>query len=235
MTTKKVGFLDIETTNLNASMGRVMVVGVKGLHDSKVTIYKQTDIEGWNATPATILQDKKLLQKALPHLEEFDEIVTWYGLKFDVPFLNTRLLINQLPVIPPQRHLDLCRVSQKKLKFQSNRLGAVLEDLGMLPKTSEPKKVWQLAQIGHAASINKLAAYCENDVLRLEDVYHRLLPMYNYTIGGKTGKDGWGNEVCAACGHHHLKSDGIRYDNIGPYRRLKCVACGHNQRGRKIP
>ena len=224
---KRTLFLDIETTNLGASMGRIMCVGLKFLGESTVVL-KQTDYEGWNMNPAAILGDKAVLKDAVEIIKGADELVTWYGAKFDVPFINSRLIINGLDVLPPMRHIDLCWVAQKKLKFDRNGLGHVVEQLGLPPKGHEGTQVWKLAQVGHGPSINKLAKYCANDVDILEAAYHKLLPMVNYTTNSKPNAQG----ACKNCGHNKFFNHGHRVDHLGPYVRLQCRKCGTHTRGR---
>ena len=141
-----VGFLDIETSNLNASYGICYCYCLKklegGLVKRTVTLKELYDGE----------QDKGLLKQFYKDTEDYDRLVLHYGIdrKFDLPFLRTRAIKHNLP-FPEHKFIwvnDTQVIARNKLKMHSNDLAIASAQLwgislilGFFFSTSFPKSL----------------------------------------------------------------------------------------------
>lgn len=148
---RRTAFLDIETTGLSPNQGTVTVVAVHG--------------DG--ATRSFVADDN--LEELPAYLQRFDLLVTFNGILFDVPFLESRF--PQLRV--PPAHIDL--------RFLLRRLGYVgglkrIEQVLALGDRSGVEGVYGLDAVrlwgewrrGNAASLDRLVRYNRADTVNLE-------------------------------------------------------------------
>ena len=93
----RIRFFDIECTSLNASFGHVICFGDKELN-KRARVMSLTDFE-----PATMDQpiDYHLVRWIHDSMMEDDIFVSYYGTGYDWPFLKTRMLMANLPPMPP--------------------------------------------------------------------------------------------------------------------------------------
>lgn len=172
--TKSIGFFDIEATNLSASIGEMLSASVKTYRDPEVWSV-------WQAIPEDD-GDRTLVVNVRDYLETFDYVCTFYGTGYDIPFLNTRLLIHGERPLAQIRHLDLYYVARHNLKLHSNRLAVVEETLlGEGTKTRVLGPVWTKAQRGDRDAMKYIVDHCELDVIALESAFERLRGFVNFS------------------------------------------------------
>jgi uncharacterized protein YprB with RNaseH-like and TPR domain len=179
----KVGFLDIETTNLKANMGYMLAYCIKDMGSN--TIYCDTlnkkDVRKYLTSTAkgdVVEPDKRILKRCGEDVKRFDRIVTWYGRRFDVPFLKTRCLIadEEFPFYGELIHDDLYFIARYKLCFTSNRLATVARALfGETQKTHFDGHTWLPAQMGDKRALDEVLDHCKRDVLELEKIYYKII------------------------------------------------------------
>lgn len=168
----RVGSVDLEMSNLNADFGfllcgAVKEVGVSKPHVLSIDQSPQYQERKWD--------DSWLCAKLRELLLEFDLIVTWNGARFDIPFLNSRLVKHGLAPLPRRLHKDLLYTSRYSLKLHSNRLEAVQEFLGLkVRKTSISGEFWNRAVTGDTEALKYIVNHCVLDVIVLEEVFSRL-------------------------------------------------------------
>ena len=113
-------------------------------------------------------------------LESYDYVCTYYGTGFDIPYLNTRLIVHGERPISRLRHVDLYYTAKFQLKLHSNRLDVVAETLfGKSEKTRVLGPVWTRAAQGDPEAMKYIVEHCEIDVEVLERVFHRLRGFIN--------------------------------------------------------
>lgn len=170
----KVAFVDGEMSNLSADYGQLLC-WCNCLYDTekegpgKVFTYKLHDYSKhrWD--------DKKLAMQIRDAIESFDLIVSWNGIKFDIPFLNTRLKYWGMKEVKVKRHKDLLYTSRFKLRLSNNKLDTVARYLGCkVEKTSVDPARWTMALGGHKESYNYIIDHCQRDVKVLAEVYAQL-------------------------------------------------------------
>jgi len=168
----RIAIWDIEATNLNANFGRILCTCVKEHGKDAIKTFRADRYEKYKTEP---WDDSELANDIARYLETFDIWVTWYGKMFDVPFLQTRLILGDKRQLDKTKHVDLYYQARQKLKFHSNRLAAVTEALNVPHrKTPLEPPTWLKATAGHRPSLNKIVTHCRMDVITLDEVYNKL-------------------------------------------------------------
>ena len=169
---KRIVFFDLETFDLAADFGLVMVGCIKDRGGA---------IKTYSAA-AGDPDERDCILGIRDELEAADYVCTWYGTKFDLPYINTRLLINNERPIAKIRHIDAYYTARFKLKLQSNRLAAVeLALLGQSHKTAILPGIWRRALRGDKEALDYIIDHCERDVQVLEDVFEKLRGFINFS------------------------------------------------------
>lgn len=170
----RIGFFDIETTNLDASIGMMICACVKDRNGDTKTFV--ADRSGRDQT----LNDREIAVAMRDYIEGFDYIVTYYGTRFDVPFLNTRLLVHGERPINQIRHIDLYFTAKFKMKNHSNKLAVVCETLfGTSDKTRVVGPLWVEAIGGGKEARDYIVEHCQVDVNVLEQAFESLRGFIN--------------------------------------------------------
>jgi uncharacterized protein YprB with RNaseH-like and TPR domain len=169
---ERVGFLDIETSNLVADFGIILSYCIKPLgHGKKIDearITKKDIREG--------REDGRVVEKLLRDLTKYDRVVTYYGTRFDIPYVRTRAMVNGVGHLFPSHgvlaHTDLYYVVRSRFKLSSNRLeNANRVLLGKTQKTRVDSKYWRGGVRGDRASLEYILDHNRKDVLDLEKLY----------------------------------------------------------------
>jgi uncharacterized protein YprB with RNaseH-like and TPR domain len=164
-------FLDIETTNLNADFAYMLSYALKVKGEEIVfsgLITKEEIFTGQF--------DKRLVEECIRDLSEFKRIYTYYGTKFDIPFLRSRAVYHKLDFIPFGliQHQDLYYLVRNRFKFSRNRLEGVTEFLGIEGKTKLSGNIWVKATIGDKKALEYIQEHNIKDVIILEKLYDRI-------------------------------------------------------------
>ena len=166
---RKFVSFDIETFDLAADYGVIMVVCIKDLHGETRTYIARNDEE----EQACILATRD-------DLEQADYIITYYRTGFDIPYLNTRLIIRGERPLGKLRHVDLYYTAKFKLKLNRNRLQNVEMALfGESEKTEILPGIWRRALRGDAKALEYIADHCVKDVAILERCFLKLRGFIN--------------------------------------------------------
>lgn len=214
---------DLESTNLNASFGTILAIGWKWLDQKKV--YVPTILE---TNKKGMLDDQELVRQFSNVYNEADAAVTWYGSRFDLPFVQTKLIKYGLPPLKPVPEIDLWKTAKYRLKLHSNRLATVSEYLGVEHrKTPISFDAWMRAAQGDKKALSEVKEHCRLDVLVLEEVFLKLRPLVREEPSWYLGM------VCPSCGSAHLQSRGTYPTKTRRYKRVQCQSCGTWSRSRK--
>lgn len=220
----KVVLFDIESTSLNADFGYCLAFGWKELGRGTKIVRITADSQKVHRAP----DDRMVVRAALGVLSSADLIVSWYGKRFDVPFLQARLLYYGMGIIPPVPHVDCWEVCRSKLKLSSNRLANASDFLGLAQKTVLSGQTWVKAAFGDKPSLKYIVDHCKRDVDVLEQAYLRLRPLVSQhpNLNLITGTGG-----CPVCGGS-VQSRGWTIASLRRSRRYQCIKCGHWSRGK---
>lgn len=158
---KSLAFVDIEASNLKADFGTVVVVSIKPYKGKTKTFF---------AKPGN---DKRLMQEVREELNKYPVWVTFYGKLFDVPFMNSRLLVHGMPPLDKKHHIDLYWVIKGQTALSRRNQGHLLSWLeSKQSKMSVSPNVWaNMAQSDTA--LPTLVKRCESDVAGLQSLYDK--------------------------------------------------------------
>lgn len=104
-----------------------------------------------------------------------------HNTRFDIPYLNTKLLMAKKRPLTLIRHVDVYYTARWFLNLHSNRLGVVEETLfgGKTRKTRVLGQIWNKAARGDEEAMKYIVTHCRADVKILEDVFNELVPFRN--------------------------------------------------------
>ena len=173
---EKIGFLDIESSNLVADFGIMLSYCIKERGNDTIlsSVIKRHDIQKAKAGD----EDRKVVAQCIKDLQKFDRIVTYYGKRFDIPFIRTRASSCGLdfPSYGSLIHDDLYFVVRHRFRMSSNRLeNACRVLLGDTNKTRIEGKYWRAAARGDEESLSYILDHNEKDVVDLERLYDHVL------------------------------------------------------------
>jgi uncharacterized protein len=147
----ETAFLDIETTSLSPYEGIVTTVTVHGARGTR-TFVADDDLE---ELPA--------------YLARYSVLVTFNGVRFDVPFLQVRFP----DLLPPPAHIDL-RFVLYRIGYAGG-LKRIEQTLGLGDRTGvegvhglDAVRLWEQHRQGRAGALERLVHYNRADTVNLE-------------------------------------------------------------------
>jgi len=176
---ERIGFFDIETSNLKANFGIELAWCILGETGTKMQSSRMTA-----ADVKSGCEDKRLITECVKAMKGYDRLVTHYGTYFDVPFQRTRAIIHHIPF--PERgtiyHTDVWKWAKKSLCLHSNRQNVIAESLyGKTEKTRISHPAWRQAMMGNEAASLVVLDHCKHDVFELRKNFFTLLPFNRLT------------------------------------------------------
>lgn len=171
---EKIGFLDIEASNLDANFGVMLSWCIKIKNGSIISdVLDKNDFKG----KSEFHVDKRIVKNLVNAISGFDRLVGHYSKKFDIPFIRSRALINKIefPSFGSIAHDDTYYMAKFKLKLNSNRLESVARALlGNSEKTHLDGATWIAASRGNKKALNYILKHNKIDVIELEKVWNIL-------------------------------------------------------------
>ena len=167
----RIGFFDIEASNLSASFGIMLSYCIKvgGKKEILHGVISKKDLGGD--------LDKRIVEKCVKDLSTFDRVVTFYGKRFDFPFLRTRAVTLGVPFFNYGEliHEDVYFNIREKFKLHSNRLEQACRTLlGKTDKTHITPEYWIKALQGDKRSLDYILTHNKYDVKDLEKLYNKV-------------------------------------------------------------
>jgi len=159
---------DIETTGFNADFGRLICAVVKEYRNPEPIII----------LPHSPLDDTAAMRKLKRTLEHYEIIVGHYIKGFDIPFLNSKLFLNEEPRLRPCFQVDTYYVARHYAKqaIRSKSLSHLADVLGLEEQKMRIRcRTWNEARDGMPRSIQRLVRRCISDVRLTEQVYEKML------------------------------------------------------------
>lgn len=139
----------------------------------------------WNRKEAInhLVWDKRICKSLVKALDEVDLVVTYYGTKFDVPYVRTRVLYNNLrfPLYQEKLHLDLYYAVKSLLKLGRNTLEQATRFFGIEGKNHVTAEAWNGARVGDPESMEYVINHNIEDVKILACLHNRLSGYRNVT------------------------------------------------------
>lgn len=221
----KVLFWDIEASNLNANYGFVFCVGYKWQGEKKVHVI---DIRDFKSFKKDTTDDKEVLKAFEEVYNSADVTVAHYGQRFDLPFIQTRRMMQSLGPMANVPMIDTWRISKYKLKLNSNRLETISRSIPTNKdfKTPVEGHHWVKGAAGNDKSIQYIVDHCIADIKVLEKVFDTIAPLATGTPN--LSKLFHGDiEGCPMCASKNTHKRGLYLTGRGKKQRRYCSDCGH--------
>ena len=167
----------------------------------------------------------------LSELINQSDVIIAHNLRgFDLPRINTRMIMNDLPPVKPVLLIDTLDVVKKQFAFSSNKLDALAGYFGIKHKESTSFDLWANCMIGDKKSLDYMEFYNRGDVEILEQVYSKLRPyIKNHPNEALISNI----PCCPNCGSEKIDdTNEYYYTNVGKYKLYRCD-CGAISRSRK--
>jgi len=169
--------------------------------------------------------DSRIVKSLWKLLNEADIVIAHNGDKFDVPNMNTRFIVNNLPPTSPYQSIDTCSIAKRQFGFSHNNLNALAKVFGFKVKIEVSFPLWTRCVDGDENALKLMEKYNRRDVETLEEVYMKIRPWIHShpNLGLYTEST---EPVCSNCGSHSLtKTDKFYYTMTGKYELYRCD-CG---------
>ena len=222
---------DFEGRTLKADITTVICFGWMRLGDKKAKVETAWGLSGGVSRWGDVNDDYLLIKRAHAILVDADIIVTHNGKRFDLGFINTRILYwrvkkkdKSLTVLPPIPHIDTCQIARSKMYLFSNRLSRLGGFFGVGEKIDTGG--WDLwVDVWHkkAKAMRLMAKYCKGDVELLARIFTEVkgiskdIPNMNLFSS---------RPVCPRCGHNALRKDRLRTLKSKIVQTYSCRVCG---------
>ncbi len=162
-------YLDTETTGLAGGSGTyAFLIGLAYFEGDQLQVEQLLMREH--------CEEKALLSYLLERVEQSDSLVTFNGKSFDIPLLQTRLVMNRLRYdLEEVPHLDLLPVSRRlwSLALENCRLETLEEQILGLPRVGDvpgwmvPQLYFRFLECGDARGLAQVAEHNRRDVLTM--------------------------------------------------------------------
>lgn len=173
----RVGYLDIETSSLDADFGFMLCWWIKpaGLNRFDHDIIAKKEIHD-------LVFDRRICHSLLKAFDNYDVLYTHWGgwRRFDLPFIVARAfklgLDKMLPTGGDKFIMDTWPIARAKLKISRrslDRIAALLNIKNVKKSYLEPDKLL-LARHGCEKSLAWIDDHCKRDVVILERVHKKL-------------------------------------------------------------
>jgi uncharacterized protein YprB with RNaseH-like and TPR domain len=166
-------FLDIETTGLSPNT-YVFLCGIMLFADGEFVVEQ--------AFARDYAEEAGLLAYIGAALSRFETVVTYNGVKFDLPFIKTRMAVNRIPVFKPFSSVDLLYTARRvfKGKLPNCRLGTVerhlrgLEREGDIPGKHIPAAYHDYVHSGDGRAMKNVLYHNRMDLFTMAVFINRL-------------------------------------------------------------
>ena len=168
--------------------------------------------------------DKQVLEKLWPLLDEADIVIAHNGIGFDRKKIQARFIMNGMKPPSPYRMIDTLLICRNEFGFTSNKLGDVAKFLGVGEKVDTGGfQLWRDCLDGIASAWAKMIKYCRWDILLLEKVYLALrpyIPLHPHVNMESV------RPCCPKCGSDDINFRGYVVTNLSKFKRFVCLGCG---------
>jgi uncharacterized protein YprB with RNaseH-like and TPR domain len=175
----KIGFFDIESSALVADFGFCIgwyILDTDGNYHGRVVTPEEVHSE---------VPDKVIMEELVDTFKDFDLIYTYNGTRFDLPFVRTRCVANNIyfPFYGSLQHKDVYYIIKNKFRLHRKTQEVAAEMLlGHTEKTHWMGKWWIKAVQGDPKALAYIDDHCRKDVKELKKITEKVLnfvkPMY---------------------------------------------------------
>ena len=175
-TLERVLFLDTETTGLSGGAGTVAFEIGLGFIDARGMVIRQYVMRDYS-------EEGPMLEAIAALIRRFDTIVSFNGKSFDLPLLESRMVMNRIRMpLTQMPHLDLLHAARRVYKLRLGRCNlAALEEavLGQgreddLPGAQVPQRYFDYVKTKEFALLEDVLCHNFDDVKSLAALTGRL-------------------------------------------------------------
>jgi len=176
--------------------------------------------------------DKRICESLWKLLDEAQIVIGHNCKKFDIKKVNTRFLKHGM--VPPSSYkvIDTLEHAKKAFAFTSNKLDYVGKFLDVGRKIDTGGfELWERCMNGDGQALIEMSAYCDVDVLVLENFYLKIRPYIqpHPNLGLLITED---IQCCPSCTSTDLKWGGMYTTYTNSYKAFRCNHCGSIGRDR---
>lgn len=180
---ERIGYLDIEASNLKANFGIVLSWAIK---DGQSDYVYYDHLTNRDVTKFPESEDRRILETCVNTMRQFDRIVTHYGgdFQYDLPYLRTRSMMMGVSFLKHGEvyHADTFSISKKKLSLSSRRQDIIAEALFKSSlKSRIDTAAWRGAIRGNTKCVKEVLDHNFRDVLELERNFLAMKPFIKLT------------------------------------------------------
>ena len=169
----KIGYLDIEADGLKTDFATMLTWCIKE-KGGKITsgVIKKKELF------SEIDVDKRLMTDLAKELSKYKIIVTYFGTRYDLPFVRTKAMRYGLDILEygGTYHWDMFYTVKSKMNLSRKSLDNACDYLGIKGKTEIDKEAWRSAKYGNKAGLAEVLNHNEGDVVILEKLHEKLQP-----------------------------------------------------------
>jgi len=168
---KKIGYFDIESGGLTANFDYMLTWVIKTRDKEE---YREGCISVLDINNYTL--DKRILKELIEALKEYDQIITYYGTKFDIPFIRTRAMMHNLIFLPfgALQHKDCYYMVKMKMRLHRSSLDSACAALGIRGKNHIKGNYWMRAKLGDPVALAYVLDHNRKDCQILEKLHKKL-------------------------------------------------------------
>ena len=176
---ERIGALDIEASSLDADWGQMLTWCIRDLETGDVVYDVLTKADIAKAKNGD--EDRRIVESCIAEIGEYDRLITFYGARYDVPFIRARALIVGADFPYPHgviKHKDVYDIIKSKFKLASRRQeNACRQLLGDTKKTRIDTRFWRNAVRGDEESLRYVL---EHNIADVEDLCRLYLKVRDY-------------------------------------------------------
>lgn len=170
--------------------------------------------------------DLPVVKALLPFMLEADELVGHNGDRYDIPYMNTRIMAHNLGPVPMWKSVDTLVIARKRFRFQSNRLDAIGKLFLNHGKNPMSFSDWlAIKEDNCEKTMGKMLRYCKQDIRLLSDAWDLMDGFHGVKthVGVLHGKERW---TCPSCGSGDVRRDKKNVTAAGTIRhQMRCNSC----------
>lgn len=168
----RVGVWDIECSSLRSNTGVIISSDIKLVGGGHITRVNK-NLGGKNG-----LDDKELCIQIKKDLESLNMVVSFFGLGYDLRFINSRLLYWGEQPVKKLLHVDVYRIARRYFATTRRNLDTVAKTLGIVGKNHVDLELWLEAGVnGNKKAIGYIVEHNILDTEVTEKVFLRLAPL----------------------------------------------------------
>ena len=168
---KKIGYLDIESGGLNANFDYMLTwcIKTRDKEEYREGVINQGDILQYKF-------DKELIKELIEAIKEYDVLITYYGTKFDIPFIRTRAMSHRLKFLSfgSAQHKDVYYMVKCRMRLGRSSLDSACAALGIKGKNHIKGNFWMRAKVGDPQALAYVLDHNKKDCQILEKLHKRI-------------------------------------------------------------